>query len=300
MYTEAAMKQLLMFIFTLTLFPALVSATEPDLSTPALAPVREYLAKNNLKITQKPEDVIISGYVLVLGVGTGPNERMARFAADAVALRNLASVMADLPLSGNRVIKTVEESNDAVITTISGYLKGGDILFNIFNAEQKTCYLLRQRKIRGAKELTGALYDLVNKDPAARKTLLSELPLFSVKPPETTSTHDALIIDLTTLAFKPALFNRLVSEMGELVFDPTKADKAIIQDHAPVLFADSEAGARKALADRGAQKPLLIKAKGISQGTDIVLADTDARIAVHNNSTTGVFTSIRVAVIIKP
>jgi hypothetical protein len=119
------MKQLLLFIFTLTLFPVLVSATKPDLSTPALAPVREYLAKNNLKITQKPEDAIISGYVLVLGVG-------------------------------------------------------------------------------------------------------------------------------------------------------------------------------KALTGRGAHKPLLIKAKGISQGTDIVLADTDAQIAFHNNITTSVFTSIRVAVIIKP
>ncbi len=179
------------------------------------------------------------------------NPAVARIGAEKAArldaLRNCLEVMKGVTVSGNQTLGAALGADNAVKGTVEGAVRGFRTVATRYFSD-------------GGVEIDvevplDAVGDAV-------------LPRAAVVPAATAPT--SLVVDATGLEVVPALAPRLLDESGKELYGPTALGEAARKAGGVAAYARSLDAARRDLAPRLGDRPLLVKAVR-AQGTDLVL-----------------------------
>lgn len=267
----------------------------------------DWLRHNHLNITQDPEDALKFGYMLSYGEGlpsltarTATEKRLtAESAANVLASRNLAEYLAGFTLTGERTVKDKRELYDVAKKTVFGTLKGVDVVYKEYNEQEESAIVIVKIGMGGPKGYATHLYEKVMGDPELRRDLLGKNPSYRPKPVTMETEYDGLIVDATAEDFKPALLNRILNIKDEVLYDPSKVKREILVLHGCGEYTNTVGKAKDALALRGAKRPLIVRANGTINQTDIRVSEEDALKVFSANQKTGFFAQGKVAFVLK-
>ena len=113
-----------------------------------------------------------------------------------------------------------------------------------------------------------------------------------------TDRYDGVIVDARGLGLKPALLNRVLTNKGEVIYDPSKASQKALAEHGSAAYANDVAQARTILSKRGSLKALIVKAKGVAGSTDAELGPIEAGAVFFSNRYTSFLGAARVVYVL--
>jgi len=136
-------------------------------------------------------------------------------------------------------------------------------------------------------------------DPKIKRNVVESHPELKVKPVKLEENYDGLIIDATSVNFRPALINRIFTSKGEAIYDPSKVSQKVLIEQGCGEYTNSIEKAKAALEKRGVTNPLVIKAAGIVTPSDVQVSDEDAIKIYSANQKTNFFAGAKVAFVLK-
>ena len=144
------------------------------------------------------------------------------------------------------------------------------------------------------------VYKKVLGDPRIEKTVATTAkPVDIVGPVLVDERYDGIIIDATGYSFRPALINRVFTQKGEVLYDPSKVSQKILIEKGCGEYTNSVPKAQSALESRGVKNPLIIKAAGTTNPTDLQVSEDDAVKIFSANQKTGFLADAKVAFVLK-
>lgn len=272
-----------------------------------------------------PVEVFKEGYIQVVGFSEeGQRQFNAIRAATVVAQRDLLEQFKGLAINGETTILDGMLASDTVRTKVSGFLRGARKCGQRFDRDKgfaEVCLRLKLRGKGGAYEVVYPMLEKANLLPPAEEPVkltpeqeTTEKPMTEEAAPQAPETaapveepapapkveanFDGLIIELSGLGFKPAIVNRVLSDNGEVIFDPSKVVNAILVERGCGGFTNQVGKAKGLLASWGAKKPLMLKAKEAHRGTDAVIAGTDAKSVNASDANTAFLSQAKVVFVI--
>ncbi len=259
----------------------------------------EWLQKNNLQLTGSPtmrndEAAFEQETLLFYGEGYGnpahtnaaQREGMAKRAAVVTAQRAVAEYLEGFAIVGATEVDQGIIVRDHIKTAVASFIKGVQVVFEDYNREKETAIAIIKIGLHGPKGFGTYLYERINTDPVLKKAVTTDKPAF--KPPPVAAEeagvvpamldhpYDGLIIDATEQDFRPALINRIFTVKGEVLYDPAKVSQKVLVEQGCGEYTNSQDKARAALAVRGVTNPLLLKASGANNRSDLQVSDEDA------------------------
>ena len=267
----------------------------------------DWLRQKHLNIAQDPQDALKYGYMLVYGEGlpsltarTAAEKRLtAESAANVIASRNLVEHLSGFALTGERTVRDKRELYDVVKKTSSGFVRGTEEIYKEYNEQDETALVIMKVGMGGPKGFATELYEKILGNPGLRADLMGRQRDYRPSPVPVDGAYDALIIDATAEPFRPALINRVFNIRGEVLYDPSKVKKEVLVQHGCGEYTNTIEKAREALALRGARNPLVIKAKGTVNQTDITVSGEDAVRIFSADQRSGFFAAGKVAFVLK-
>lgn len=267
----------------------------------------EWLKRNNLYIAQQPADALRYGYVLAIGEGlpslnarTPAEKRLtAESAANVIASRNLVEQLSGFTITGERVVRDKRELQDIVRKTSSGFVKGAEEVHREYNEQEETAVVIIKVGMGGPNGYATRIYERVLGDPRLKADLMGNTRDYRPGIVPADGTYDSLIVDATGQPFKPALINRVLNEKGEVLYDPSKIKREVITKIGCGEYTNTVEKAREALALRGAKNPLVVKAAGTVNRTDIAVFPEDALKIFSANQKAGFFAEALVAFVLR-
>jgi hypothetical protein len=250
-----------------------------------------------------PVKIFQEGYIQVTGTSEeGQTRYKAVRAATVIAQRDLLEIIQGLSLFGSTTVKDGMLHSDHIKTTVNGVIKGAQKCGEKFNPNTGHAEVCMKIYIRGK----GGMFDIILPLMTEEHMMPQSLPAYEPKmvveekgggvekspvvarPSEIGNAHDGLIIDAGDFSFRPALVNRIITQNNEVIFDPSKIVSSVLVDRGCGGFTNSEAKAKALLSSWGAKNPMYIKAKGVSNNTDIQI-DADAASAIFTHDKKGNF-----------
>lgn len=273
----------------------------------AFAAVEAFLNKENLQITQSPEQAFMNGYILVMGEGLpSPNARTpgqerltAERAATVMAYRALAEMLDGVAVVGDTVVKDMELQYDVVRAAVAGFVKGAQVVYKHYDPQEKVAVVLVKVGMHGPQGFASLMYDKFLKDPNIKNSVIKEPPQMTAKPVPVEQNFDGLIIDASGLNFRPALLNRIFNTKGEAVYDPSKISMQILNDFGCGEYTNDIEKAKQVLEKRGVKNPMIVKATGTMTISDLVVSDEDAVRIYSANQKSGFLNSAKVAFVLR-
>jgi len=310
------MKQfvLIMFIFALLAATAYADTVQLDES---FEQTNKWLRDNNLTLTGSPsgmrDDLAAFNQDAILFYGeavANPEHRtpaqramMAKRAAVVMAQRSLAEYLEGFALTGDTMVKDGMTQYDVIRSVVAAFIKGSQVVFQEYNRDTETAVAIIKVGLHGPKGFGSAVYAKMKKDPQLLKSL-SELdgkpaPNYKHKIAALDDKYDGLIIDATEQNFRPALFNRVFSTKGELLYDPSKVSQKILIEQGCGEYTNSVEKAKAALNARGVKNPLVINASGATTPSDLQVSDEDAVTIFSANQKGNFLAGARVAFVLQ-
>jgi len=268
-----------------------------------------YVFAQNWQSVTDPVKVFNKGYIQVIGTSEeGQTRYRAIRAATVVAQRDLLEILQGLNIYGTTTIRDGMLQSDTIRTTVRGFLKGAVKCGEKYYPERGYAEVCLRVYIKGK----GGLYDIIlplMKDenilpppaPVYKPKLIPEImekpqanetpqmQKFSTeitKPSELIHPYDGLIIDVRDYTFRPALINRILTEKGEIIFDPSKIVSSVLVERGCGGFTNNLDKAKALLKIWGSNNPMFIKAVGVVKFTDVKVSEDDAAtIFIHNQKT---------------
>ena len=269
-----------------------------------------YVFAQNWQSVTDPVKVFNKGYIQVIGTSEeGQTRYRAIRAATVVAQRDLLEILQGLNIYGTTTIRDGMLQSDTIRTTVRGFLKGAVKCGEKYYPERGYAEVCLRVYIKGK----GGLYDIIlplMKDenilpppapvykpklipeimekPQANETSQMQKPFTSeiTKPSELIHPYDGLIIDVRDYTFRPALINRILTEKGEIIFDPSKIVSSVLVERGCGGFTNNLDKAKALLKIWGSNNPMFIKAVGVVKFTDVKVSEDDAAtIFIHNQKT---------------
>ncbi|MCX7966123.1 MAG: hypothetical protein N2596_05820 [Syntrophorhabdaceae bacterium] len=303
---------ILMFLLGFTGF---LYAQQPPVDTgidSAFVTANEWLNKNNLTITGSAaganyEQAFIQDAILVVGEAVAPahithpaqREIMAKRGAVVMAQRQLAEILNGFAIVGDTLVKDGMTQYDVVRSAVAGLVKGAQVVVQEYNKEKDMAIAILKLGMHGPKSFAGTLYEKMFSDPNLKKELKIDKPAFKVKPVPIDDKYDGLIIDASEQNFRPALINRIFTEKGEVLYDPAKISQKVLVEQGCGEYTNSVDKARAALASRGVNNPMIVKAIGTVSPSDLQVSVEDASKIYTANQKTGFFAAAKVAFVLK-
>ncbi len=226
----------------------------------------------------------MTGYIRVWGESEVGQRRYAALrAAKVVAQRDLVEVLQGVSITGDTTVQNGLLANDIIRSTVQGFLQGARECGRYYDPSQGIGYVCLEI---GTRTLVGQMWS----DPNIRKTIqqmVPQGPMYSpASVPQVPQAYDALIVDAREQNFRPALVNRILTESGEIIYDPTKIAEEILAERGCGDYTNDPGKAQAILKERGAQNPLMVKAVGVAKFTDVKVSSDDAsRIFAANQKT---------------
>jgi hypothetical protein len=268
----------------------------------------KWLSENNLSITTSPEGAFINDYILIAAEGLpSPNAKTpaqkrltAERAATVLAYRQLAEFLEGVAVVGDTLVRDVELRYDAVRSAVAGFVKGAQIVYKDWNPDEEVALVIIKVGMTGPKSFGALMYEKLLGTPNIKKDLIKPESRFKTKPVLLEENYDGLIIDATEVDFKPALFARIFTPKGEILYDPSKVDRNILEKYGCAEYTNSIEKAKEALEKRGVKNPLIVKAIGIEGSpSDLQISEEDALKIYSANQKSNFLASAKVAFVLK-
>lgn len=238
-------------------------------------------AQSDIGVTETGVDQAIQrGYLLVSGQGV-PGERfthkgqrklMALRAAQVDAYRQLLEAVDKVKVSSESEVRDMAGENDVVRTAISGLVQGAQVVKRDYDMQEEIATVYVRLPITGKGGVIENLLPQLHQTPPSpnSKPYVPPAPEAAPQPQPAAKPIDGLIIDVTDYkAFRPALVNRILTEKGEVLYDPSKIAQDILVQHGSGDYTTDTGKAKAILGERGSQNPLLISASNIVRMTDV-------------------------------
>ena len=310
------MKQfvLIMIIFALLAGTAFADTIQLDAS---FEKTNKWLRDNNLTLTGSPsgmrDDLAAFNQDVILFYGEGianpehrspaQRELMAKRAAVVMAQRSLAEYLEGFALAGDTMVKDGMTQYDLIRSVVAGFIKGSQVVFQEYDRDKETAIAIIKVGLHGPKGFGTAIYEKMKKDPQLIKSLTEvdgePAPNYMHKVEALDQKYDGLIIDATEQNFRPALFNRIFSTKGELLYDPSKVSQKILIEQGCGEYTNSVEKAKAALDARGVKNPLVIVASGSTTPSDLQVSEEDAVIIFSANQKGKFLAGARVAFVLQ-
>jgi hypothetical protein len=195
-------------------------------------------------------------------------------AARVLALRSALEVAKGVQINSETTIENLMVSNDAVNTSISGFLKGFQFEANPHYMSDGSVEISVTIPLDGVDGLGGALYgkgDSIVRD----KPAITAMPEGTAG--STAQVFTGLIIDATGLGIKPAMAPKVLDEAGNEVYGSAYVSRAFAVKYGMAGYAKSvdDAVKNKDRIGKTPGKVKAIKASGANK-CDVVLSAEDA------------------------
>ncbi|MGC8937458.1 MAG: hypothetical protein ACP5KH_00510 [Thermodesulfovibrio sp.] len=302
------MKKLSVIVLLLFLLIGVgIAQQDTDKVSSTFEKANEWLQKNNLTLTTSPEQAFINDYILVAAEGlpsptakTPAQRRLtAERAATTLAYRQLAEIIEGVAVVGDTMVKDAELQYDVVRTAVIGFVKGAQIVHKEWDPQQEVALVIVKVGMTGPKGFGSLMYEKILGDPKIKKEIIEPQPQFKPKPVKLEERYDGLIIDAREVNFRPALINRIFTQKGDLLYDPSKISQKVLVEQGCGEYTNSIEKAMAALEKRGVKNPLIVKASGTVTPSDVQVSDEDAVKIYSANQKANFFASAKVAFVLK-
>ncbi|MCX5816568.1 MAG: hypothetical protein NTX75_10075 [Proteobacteria bacterium] len=305
------MKKAGLIVFSMVLIVFAVNAygqTSSALADEKFARVNKWLNQEKLSMTGTIPQAFVDNYIIMEGEGLpskdavtpGQKRLTATRAAEIVAYRNLAQFLDGVGIAGDATIKEMALNYEVVRVAVSGFVKGAQVIYKEYNEKDEVALVLVKVGMTGPGSVGEMVYKKVLGDPKIEKTVATTAkPLDIIKPVPVDERYDGIIIDATGYNFRPALINRVFTQKGEVLYDPSKVSQKILIEKGCGEYTNSVPKAQSALESRGVKNPLIIKAAGTTNPTDLQVSEDDAVKIFSANQKTGFLADAKVAFVLK-
>ncbi len=280
------------------------------------------LAQESWQPVTDPVKIFSEGYIQVIGSSEeGQSRYRAIRAATVVAQRDLLEILQGITLYGTTTVKDGMLQSDAIKTTVYGVLKGAVKCGEKYYPERGYAEVCMRLYLRGH----GGLYDVILPLLKEERLLPPPKPTYTPKlvpkvmpqkpqapaapapqqkpqvltPSQNQNPYDGVIVDVRSFTFRPALVNRILSQKGEVIFDPSKIVSSVLVERGCGGFTNDEAKAMALLKTWGAKNPLKVKATGVVKLTDVKVSPDAAALIFANNEKTQFLNQARVVFLLK-
>ncbi len=271
--------------------------------------VNEWLNQQKLAVTQTPSNAFVNGYILVVAEGlpkpdavsAGQKRLTAERAAEVLAFRKLAEFLDGVAVVGDSLVKDAALQYDLVRTAVSGFVKGAQVIHKEYNKEDETALVVMKVGMTGPGSFAEAVYSKILK-PEVKKELIEPqqpAPQYKHKPVPLEEKFDGLIVDASEQNFRPALINRIFTQKGDVLYDPSKISQKVLVEQGCGEYTNSVDKAKAALEQRGVGSPLIVKASGTVSPSDLQISDDDAVKVFSANQKANFLSGAKVAFVLK-
>jgi hypothetical protein len=276
-----------------------------------------WLSQQNLSVTGGPggarDDAAAFSQEVLLFYGEGlagnqhqhPAQReiMAKRAAVVTAQRSLAEYLNGFAIVGDTLVKDGMAQYDIIRSSVAAVVKGAQVVVQEYSKDKDMAVAIIKLGLHGPKGFATQMYDKMLKDPGIKKSL-TELdgkpaPAYKHKPEALPERYDGLIIDASGQTFRPALINRIFTQKGELLYDPSKVSQKVLVEQGCGEYTNSVDKAKAALEKRGVKNAIVVTAAGAVNPSDLQVTDDDAVKIFSANQKGSFLAAAKVAFVLK-
>jgi hypothetical protein len=262
------------------------------------------------------DEALKAGYLLVSGLGVGgerphrgQKEVMALRAAQILAYRELLESVQGITISSETTVQNAM-ADEKVRVAVEGVVRGAQTVSKHYDPQKDVATVYVRLPIKGSGSVMEMLLPHL-------KTVIPPSPESSMPytpPPDAPSaptpaptpapkaavpSADGLIVDVTAHIFRPALINRILSEQGEILYDPSKIAQEILVERGSGDYTTDTGKAKAILSERGSSNPMTIRAKDVARRTDIQVSKEDAVAIFTANQQTNFLEGAKVVFVLK-
>ncbi len=270
--------------------------------------MNKWLNQEKLSMTENTNQAFMDKYIIMEGEGLpsenaktpGQKRRTAIRAAEIVAYRNLAQFLDGVAIAGDASIKAMALNYEVVRVAVTGFVKGAQVVYKEYNEKDEVALVLIKVGMTGPGSFGEMIYKKVIGDPNIGNKIVTPVKPVEIARTVTVDTKfDGIVIDATGLNFRPALINRILTLKGEMLYDPSKVSQKILIEKGCGEYTNSVTKAKIALESRGVKNPLIVKAAGTSNPTDLQVTDDDAVKIFSADQKAGFLADAKVAFVLK-
>jgi len=299
---------LVIFTLCMVIFTSGFASAEDSQVDERFQKANEWLQQQKLVVTKRPSDAFINGYVLVVAEGLpkpdaispGQKRLTAERAAEVLAYRKLAEFFDGVAVVGDSMVKDAALQYDIVRIAVAGFVKGATVVQKEYNREEETALVIMKVGMTGPGSFGEAIYSKVLK-PEVKKEFIEPqtVPQYKPKPVPVEEKFDGLVVDASEQNFRPALINRIFTQKGEVLYDPSKISQKVLVEQGCGEYTNSVDKAKAALEQRGVANPMVIKASGSVNPSDLQISDEDSVKIFSANQKANFLSAAKVAFVLK-
>jgi hypothetical protein len=256
------------------------------------------------------DEALKAGYLMVSGLGVGgerphrgQKEVMALRAAQILAYRELLESVQGITINSETTVENAM-ANEKVRAAVEGVVRGAQTISKHYDPQKDVATVYIRLPIKGSGSVMEMVLPHLN-------TIVPPTPEPPYTPPTGTSlppappsqaalpSADGLIVDVTAHAFRPALINRILTEQGEILYDPSKIAQEILVERGSGDYTTDTGKAKAILSERGSSSPMTIRAQGVARRTDIQVSKEDAAAIFAANQQTNFLEGAKVVFVLK-
>lgn len=270
--------------------------------------MNKWLNQEKLCMTENTNQAFMDKYIIMEGEGLpsenaktpGQKRLTAIRAAEIVAYRNLAQFLDGVAIAGDASIKAMALNYEVVRVAVTGFVKGAQVVYKEYNEKDEVALVLIKVGMTGPGSFGEMIYKKVIGDPNIGNKIVTPVkPVEMARTVTVDTKFDGIVIDATGLNFRPALINRILTLKGEMLYDPSKVSQKILIEKGCGEYTNSVTKAKIALESRGVKNPLIVKAAGTSNPTDLQVTDDDAVKIFSADQKAGFLADAKVAFVLK-
>ena len=226
-------------------------------------------------------------------------EQMAKRAAVVTAQRALLEYLKGFVMVGVTLVKDSVIQDDLILSAVTGMVKGSQVVVQEYNKETDSAIAIIKVGMHGPKGFASTFYEKMASDPKMKATVTTDKKPFQTEAVKLDEAYDGLVIDATSQNFRPALINRIFAVKGDVLYDPAKISQKVLVEQGCGEYTNSVGKAKAALATRGVNNPLIVKASGAISGADLQVTDGDAVTIFTANQKGNFMAAAKVAFVLK-
>jgi hypothetical protein len=261
------------------------------------------------ELVKTTEEALQAGYFIVSGLGVGgerfqnlgQKEVMALRAAQVLAYRELLETVQGVTISSDTTVVNAM-ADEKVQAAVNGLIRGAQTISKHYDPQKDVATVYVRLPIKGSGSVIETLLPQLKAVPPPPQSEPYTPPAPQEPPPAPQSTQqhaDGLILDVTAHTFRPALINRILTEQGEILYDPSKIAQEILVERGSGDYTTDTGKAKAILSQRGSQRPLLVQAKGVMRRTDIQVGKEDAATIFAANQETNFLEGAKVVFVLR-
>ena len=243
------------------------------------------------------------GYIYAVGDGVPPAEAvnpaqarvMAKRAAIDTALARLLEMAKAVRVDAESTTVNFVNESYVVRTRVSGLVANAEIV-KLRHFEDGSYQILMRMPINGIEGLASAILP-IQIEKVIHVRIAYEITAEEMQE-EMKAAYTGLIVDARGLEVKPAMYPRLVTQAGKVIYDIMAANPNIVIQQGLVDYCSSLEAAMR--CPRIGENPLTVEAIAVSgtYGADLVLSEEDAEKILQADASGHFLSEARVVIVI--